>query len=258
MSAELPPQWGWLFNGFRKYCVRYAGKQFHAVRLARASAKLPLDGKPVLVAISHPSWWDAILIFVLTREFEGYAHYGPMDAKAIEKYQFMKRAGLFPLELESVRGAASLLKTGMAVLSRDKHVLWLMPQGHFADVRDRPLNFRSGVGHLAARMKTGWVLPVAVEYPFWNESKPEALVRYGEPIRVSDHSLDGKGWTALLEAKLTETMDALALDARSRDATRFVPLVQGKVGIGGVYDLWRRFKATISGRKFDPSHEGLR
>ena len=35
-------------------------------------------------------------------------------------------------------------------------------------------------------------------------------------------------------------------------------LVEGRSGIGGVYDGWRRLAAAVRGRRFDPSHEGHR
>lgn len=252
MSADLPPQWPWLFRGFRKYAVRYARKHFHAVRLSKASAAIAKDG-PVLVAMNHPSWWDPILCFVLSREFGSRPHYGAIDARAVEKYQFMKRAGLFPVEMNSLRGAAAFLKTGEAILAKD-NVLWITAQGEFADVRKRPLDLRSGVGHLAAKMTRGVVLPIAVEYAYWNESKPEALVRIGEPL--PPQTLDGKAWTRLIEERLTQTLDNLAVEAISRDAGKFTSLVSGRVGVGGVYDAWRRSKAWLTGRPFDASHEG--
>jgi hypothetical protein len=49
-------------------------------------------------------------------------------------------------------------------------------------------------------------------------------------------------------------MDRLAVDASSREASRFEPLVSGDVGIGGVYDLWRRAKALVRGERFQPQH----
>ena len=154
-------------------------------------------------------------------------------------------------------GAAEFLRNGQAILSRDNTVLWITAQGEFADVRQRPLNLRSGVGHLAARMESGWVLPVALEYAFWNESKPEGLARFGDAIDVtSQPNLGGKAWTALIEAELTRTLDALSVQVMSRDAALFTALTQGRVGVGGVYDLWRRSKAWATGRKFDPAHGG--
>jgi hypothetical protein len=49
-------------------------------------------------------------------------------------------------------------------------------------------------------------------------------------------------------------MDRLAADVMSRDPARFTSLIQGRAGIGGVYDLWRRARAALRGEAFDPAH----
>lgn len=252
--SDLPKQSAWLFHGFRKYAVRYVRKHFHAVRLSLGSAPLPADDAPVLVAMNHPAWWDPMIAFVLSREFPQATHFGAIDARALQKYRFFAKVGLFGVEMDTYRGAADFLRTGTAILQQDRTVLWITAQGEFADVRRRPLNLRSGVGHLAARMNRGWVLPIAIEYVFWNESKPEVLVRFGEPLPAGGG--DGRDWTARIESSLTDSLDRLNTEAISRDAGLFRPLVSGRTGIGGVYDCWRRCKAWFRGERFDPSHEG--
>ena len=50
---------------------------------------------------------------------------------------------------------------------------------------------------------------------------------------------------------------APARDAVPR-AGAFRTVVLGRTGVGGVYDLWRRLKAAVTGQPFDPSHGGDR
>jgi hypothetical protein len=95
--------------------------------------------------------------------------------------------------------------------------VWVTAQGDFADVRKRPLNLRSGVGHLAAR-------------------------------------LQGKQTTTRIEAALTASLDTLNAETQSRDPAKFSTLLGGSVGVGGVYDAFRRSAAFVSGQKFDASH----
>ena len=105
-------------------------------------------------------------------------------------------------------------------------------------------------------MPRGAVVPVALEYAFWNERTPEALVRVGEPLRVEEHTgLSGKEWTAIIERSLTDNLDRLNAETMTRDPSLFVDLVSGKTGVGGMYDLWRRMKSWLRGRRFDPSHD---
>lgn len=251
-----PRVWHWLFNTFRNYAVRYVRRHFHAVRLSAASAPLPPTDAPVLVVLNHPAWWDPMICFVLSREFgDGREHFGAIDAVAVRKYQFFTRLGFFGIDPDSVRGAAEFLRTGQAILTGSNRVLWVTAQGRFTDVRVRPLGLRSGVGHLAARLESGSVLPVALEYTFWTERTPEALVRIGPALDIaSAPGRSGREWTTAIEDALTDTLDGLSREAMTRDPLLFKPLIIGQAGVGGMYDRWRRMLAWVRGERFDPAH----
>ena len=187
--------------------------------------------------------------------FEPREQYAAIDATAIEKYGFFRRLGFFGVETHSLRGAAAFLRTATALLRDSNRVLWLTAQGRFVDVRTRPLDLRAGVGHLAARLDRGFVVPLAIEYSFWTESTPEALVRWGTPLDISHTpTASGREWTARIEAALTETLDQLNAETMSRDPGRFKVLLGGRTGVGGCYDAWRRMKAWLRGQRFDPAH----
>lgn len=255
-AADLPVRWHWIIRGFRKYARRYVRKHFHAVRLSKSSAALDFGDEPILIALNHPSWWDPMMGVVLSERFGAREHFAAIDAVAVERYRFFKKLGFVGVDQTSLRGAAAFLRTGSAILSKPRHVFWVTAQGRFTDARERPLALQSGVGHLAARMTAGIVLPVALEYPFWNESTPEALIRIGDPLRVAERpGLDGKAWTTLIETALTANLDALSAEAVRRDPGAFTDLLAGTSGVGGVYDAWRRLKAWARGQKFDPAHE---
>ncbi|MBN9119269.1 MAG: lysophospholipid acyltransferase family protein [Planctomycetes bacterium] len=255
-QSPLPRRWPWLVRGFRGYAVRYVRKHFHAVRLSKSGGTFPATDEPLLVVLNHPSWWDPLIGVVLSREIAGRDHFAAIDAVAVRRYRFFTKLGFVGVDTKSLRGAADFLRAGRVVLSQPRRAFWVTAQGRFTDVRERPLALRSGVGHLAARLGAGVVLPVALEYTFWTESTPEALVRIGEPLRIADHpGLRGKEWTARIEAALTRNLDALNAEAMRRDPGAFAELLSGRSGVGGVYDVWRRLKAWVRGRKFDPSHD---
>jgi 1-acyl-sn-glycerol-3-phosphate acyltransferase len=251
-SGRLPTSEAsvWLFRLFRWYAARYVRKHFHAVRMSKGCCVW--SAGPVLIVMNHPSWWDPMIGLVLSRAFADADQYAAIDAVAGRKYGFLSWLGFIGVE-----SARDFLRTGEAILSEPNRVYWVTAQGRFSDVRERPLNLRPGVGHLAARMKAGCVLPIAVEYTFWTERTPEALVRIGEPLRIKDHpGLRGKEWSKLIEEALTRTLDQLNAETASRDPSKFVTLLEGRSGVGGVYDVWRRLKAWSRGRKFDPAHGG--
>ena len=248
----LPTRWNWFINGFRRYVRKYVRKHFHAVRLSHTSHPIPDEGTPLLLVLNHPSWWDPMIGVVLADLFPTYTHYAAIDAEMLKKYKAFNKLGFFGVDQTSLRGAAEFLRTGAEILSADNRSVWVTAQGHFADVRTRPLNLRSGVGHLAARLTRGWVVPIAVEYTFWTESKPEALVRFGSPLPFVGEG--GKSWTARIEAALTAALDTLNAETATRDPTRFTELLGGSAGVGGVYDAFRRGAALLSGQRFDASH----
>jgi 1-acyl-sn-glycerol-3-phosphate acyltransferase len=257
-SETLPRRWLWLVRGFRRYACRYVRRHFHAVRLSRSGHALAASDEPLLVVLNHPSWWDPLVGLVLSRAFADRDQFAAIDAVAAEKYPFFKKLGFVGVDTKSLRGAAEFLRVGTAILSQPRRVFWVTAQGRFTDVRQRPLALQSGVGHLAARLNDGLVLPVALEYTFWTERTPEALVRVGEPLRIAEHpGLHGKAWAALIEEALTRNLDALNAEAMSRDPAAFAELLSGRAGVGGFYDGWRRFNSWIRGRKFDPSHDAV-
>ncbi|MGE0310732.1 MAG: lysophospholipid acyltransferase family protein [Lautropia sp.] len=231
-------------------------RAFHAVRVSRPRPTVVAAHAPLVVYCNHPSWWDAALMPVLlARLFPQREAFGPIDADALARYRFMRRLGFFGVERDSYAGAATFLRTGRRVLASPHALLGVTPQGGFGDPRRRPVRLRPGLAALIARVPRVTVLPIAIEYPFWDERLPEALVRLGDPMAMgrleSGSAPDVRG---TLERELARTMDALAEDAMSRDPARFATLIEGRAGVGGIYDGWRRLRAWRAGVHFDPAH----
>ena len=241
---------------FERVMRQQMGRAFRAARLAEpgvpeAVRRLPPE-RPLVVYSNHPSWWDpAFAMVMIPRQFAGRACFGPIEAAMLERYRFMRRLGLFGVEPGTRRGAATFLRTSRAVLAEPSRMLWVTAQGRFSDPRARPVALRPGVAHLMAALPEAVALPVALEYPFWDESRPEALARFGPALEGRDTA---SAWHARLEEALSATMDALAAQAVARDPSPFRDLLRGRAGVGGVYDLWRRARALASGERFSPEH----
>jgi 1-acyl-sn-glycerol-3-phosphate acyltransferase len=239
---------------FGRVMARAMRRSFDAVRLAQPGwPELP-RGRPAVIYLNHPSWWDpAFLILMGTTRFAGRPGYGPMDAGMIERFRFMKRIGLFGIEPGTRAGGTMFLRTALRLLSDPDAMLWITAEGAMSDPRARPVALRHGLARLIAHAPDSVVVPLALEYPFWTESKPEALARFGHPTEARMYAgLTVEETTGALSRELERTMDSLADDALSRDPARFLLLQEGTAGVGGVYDLWRRARAWAAGRPFDP------
>jgi hypothetical protein len=196
---------------------------------------------------------------VLTELFTGYRHYAAIHARALRQYRVFEPLGFFGVE-PTAEGALVFLKTGTSILSQANNALWVTVQGQFTDPRQRPVLIRPGVGHLIRRLHGAVVLPLAIEYPFWQERYPEALAHFGTPLEVNHgRERSAEEWVAQMRIALTLAMDELAAEAMTQDESRFESLVGGAAGVGGFYDWWRWLVAKLTGRKFAGGHtEGVR
>ena len=237
---------------FRYIVYRYFRRHFHSVRLSGTHHLEALSG-PLLIYANHGSWWDPMVAYLLAwRLFPRRKHFAPMDADALTKYPVLRKLGVFPVEMRTPRGAARFLRTGLAIL-RSGGVLWVTPQGQFADPRPRPLVFKPGLAALASRMGEGTVLPLAIEYPFWDERHPETLLQFGEPVRISGQSAEQL--EPLLLSALETTMDELRTRVLTRKASAFERTLSfHAAGTGGIYGLAQRAKSILLRRPFRAEH----
>ena len=261
-AEDLPPFSRGMHRWFMWYVRRYMARHFHALRLARAGAgaadRPDLTGEPVVFYSNHPGWWDPLVFLLLGDElYPGRMVYGPIDAAALGKYRFLERIGFLGIDPHSWRGSARFQRMARAAARRTDVIFWITVQGEFTDPRVRPLTLRPGVGHAVAAMDRGLVVPLAVEYPFWNERLPEALAAFGPALRIGDApGRSADEWTVVLARELEATQDRLAAAALGRDPAAFTTLLRGRVGVGPAYDTIRRVKAWVRGTRFDASHGG--
>ena len=238
---------------FRAYLHVFFWRRFSGVRLSRGYIPHDPAGRPVVVYTNHPSWWDpALMLLVSPKLFTGRIGFGPMDEEALARYGLFRRLGVFGIA-RSARGAAQFLRTARACLADRRAIMWITAEGGFTDPRRRPLILQPGIAHLSRHVPDAVFMPAAFDYLFWNEARPEALLRFGPPVDLARRS-QAEAQTALTEA-LTATLDGLAEDSATRDPARFVTLLHGAGGVSAIYDTWRRARAFSRGRAFDPRHE---
>jgi hypothetical protein len=131
----------------------------------------------------------------------------------------------------------------------------MTPQGRFVDVRERPLRLENGLGVLARTQRDAMFLPLAIEYSYWTEPRPEILVAFGEPILPRDATRRTTvEWTAALTDALEFAQDELAARSCRRCTADWLTLSCGRSGVGAVYDSWRHLRAWRRGETFVAEH----
>ena len=247
LQHEMPQISPMTLRFFRRVVRRYFRQHFRAVQAQYAARLRNLTG-PIIIYGNHSSWWDPMLVILLGELLlPERQHFAPMDQRALDQYPILKKLGIFPVEMATSRGAVRFLATSETIL-KEGGVLWLTPQGRFADPREFPLAFKPGLSALALRLPEVPLVPLAIEYTFWDERLPETLLHFGAPHHVSAEVSTANA-TRELEDAMANGLLALQAAAITRDASQFETLITGNRGTGGAYSVVRRLEALLHGRR---------
>jgi 1-acyl-sn-glycerol-3-phosphate acyltransferase len=254
--AALPHMSSSLLKVFAAYTRGYARRHFHSCRILKAGLPTCDLARSLVIFLNHASWWDPLVCLLLSREFfADRTSFAPIEEAMLERYRFFQHLGFFGVEQQTATGARNFLRTMRAILASSRNAVWITPQGRFMDMRERPLQLQSGLGALATQSQNTIFVPLAIEYTFWDEPRPEILVSFGEPI-ITCRETPGNAqeWTKRFNDALEETQDELAARSCRRDPSEWVVLNRGKSGVNPIYDSWCWLRARISRQKFVREH----
>lgn len=254
-----------LQSGFHAFLRPYLRRHFDCIGVHRDSSLFPesdlnaagfTGAGPLLLYTNHPAWWDPLIAHFLNRQlFAPRQFYAPIDAAALQQYRVFGKLGFFGVELGTTSGAAEFLRTSMAILESPHTALWITPEGRFADPRDHAAPLMPGLAHLCTKLTAGAVIPLALEYVFWQERLPLCLVKFGEPLEpAAAPGWEKSQWQAALTERLRQTQRQLATSVIARDAAAIRPLLLGRSGAGGMYDTMRRLRSWLGGKRFRSRH----
>ncbi len=220
--------------------MRGGFRQVHAQGLDRLRGSIDAEPVGTLFLANHSCWWDLFLVHFLNRSIpvDGY---GMMEHFNMLRFGFFRRIGAFSVDRTDPSSVRASLDYAAGLLGGARAGVWIFPQGKIESNDVRPLRFQNGIRALVRRVGRVRVVPVAFRYDFWQDERPEAFARFGEPTWVDRPDLPGLVPT--FERRLTEELDALKVDASTQDATRFVSLLEGKRSISENYAKFRaRFR----------------
>lgn len=263
-TVAVPRVSPFLLKGFQRYIPRLLRKNFNAVRLASNFVPTISPDQPAICYINHPGWWDPILAFYLNKRFlAGRTIYAPIDKSALQQYPVFRKLGFYGLDMDSNDGAKHFLTVTRTLLEKPTTAIWMTPGGKFCDPRERT-ELQPGLSHvLANHSKMGHpdrpiaIIPIALEYAFWEERTPEALIQFGTPIpwETSESSPRTKSdWHTTLEDALADVQTDLAKKSIARDYAAFETLLDGSAGAGGLYDAVRKCKSLLGLGSFRARH----
>ena len=204
--------------------------------LDQLRASLEAEPGGTLLLANHSCWWDLFLVHLLNESLpiEGY---GMMEHRNLDRFGFFRRIGAFSIDRTSPAGVRRSLEYTAELLANDRSGVWIFPQGKIESNDRRPLVFEKGVRSIVRRAGRVRMVAVAFRYDFWQDERPEALVRFGETAWV-DRS-DCNGLLADWSTRLTCELDRLKEESMGQDASRFENLLVGKTSMSERYALLR-------------------
>lgn len=154
-----------------------------------------------IIYAPHNNWWDGIVGYNLCRRI--FKTDIRMMIEEMNRFPILGKAGAFPVNKKSAQASMKALQYSVEQLCDKDISLWLFPQGIIRPPMYRPIEFQTGMAYIAKNVvkKAGGInlIPVAVNYPFLREDKPEVLCEVGEPVIITDPNFDRKELTHRLE-----------------------------------------------------------
>ncbi len=167
----------------------------------------PYEKLPVLYLANHSSWWDGLILFLLTEKASELDHYMMMEEKQLKQYAFFRKLGAFPVQKENLKSVKQALMTARENMQAGGAV-WLFPQGKIMHQDMRPLELEGGASFLVRQFEQVVVKPVTLHYTFNQFQKPTVSALFGEDTLVSGGALRRKDVTHLLRDLLETQLNA--------------------------------------------------
>jgi len=227
--AKTSPFWLWVANRFfygmlenRFYAMRYKGYENYLSR----------DEKyPTILFAPHTNWWDGIVGYNICNRLIGKEI--RLMVEELNRFPLLQRGGAFNVNKKSPQASMEALKYSVDVLADLNNLLYIFPQGIIKPPNFRPIEFQTGLVYIAqkAAKKYGKVnlLPIAVNYFFLRDNRPEVLIEFGENIQFTDFKADRKEYTNYLANTLETLCDKQFYDVSQGQFAGYETLFQQRL-----------------------------
>jgi hypothetical protein len=171
IPARHHPVYVWFFDLYSRKMLR---RYFRKVDFYGGVSQ---SGLPVLMVGNHFSWWDGfIACYINQRVFEKKLHIMMLEEQ-LRPRMFLNKAGAFSIK-PGVSSMITSLEYASDLLSSEKNLVVLYPQGKFSSVCQFPIRFQKGISFVARRVKGSFRLVIYAALVDYFESRKPTLSIY--------------------------------------------------------------------------------
>lgn len=210
-SAFIPANEStWFIALFDLYVRNLFRRRFKHIAIDQHYRPSP-DSKTIYY-LNHTSWWDGLIPLLLNRKLFRQNARAMMEEKQMKKYSFFRKIGAFSVNLDDPKSSVKSLRYALKSLERPNASLYIYPQGQITPYQSVNLDFKKGLGWIAARSADTDVVPVGIYITPARYARPELFIHIGEQVKI-DYSLDSTVLNEIFEEHMQKNLTALQREA---------------------------------------------
>lgn len=205
--ARTSPFWLWVADQF---FYRMLQNRFCAFRYKGLENFLSRDAEvPTIMFAPHTNWWDGLVGYSLCNGI--CKKQIRLMVEELNRFPILRRGGAFSVNKKSPQASMESLKYSVECMGNLNNILYLFPQGIIRPPYYRPIEFQTGLAYIVQKAvkKYGKVnlIPVAVDYLFLRDNRPEIWTEFGKVIELTDAKFDRKEYSEYLAKTLQDLCD---------------------------------------------------
>ena len=165
--------------------------------------------KATIFYTNHNNWWDGIIGYSVVHHIL-HTRFRLM-IEEMNRFPLFQYIGCFPINKKTPQDAIKALKYAASTLKDSDISFWLFPQGIIRPPHYRPEVFQSGIAYMVQNAVKQFggvnICPVATNYTFLRQDKPEVVMEFGEVQTFHEFNYDRKEFCHKLEKEFEEFCD---------------------------------------------------
>lgn len=169
-------------------------------------------GVPTILYAPHSNWWDGSVLYNITHRI--FHKEIRLMIEELNRFPLLRRGGAYSVCKKSPQSAMKALQYSVDVVGDLKNMLCIFPQGIIRPPHYRPMVFQTGLAYIAQKSVARYgkinLVPVALDYCFFRDNRPEVVVTFGEKLTLTKENIikDRKELTHLFEREMVKTCDS--------------------------------------------------